>query len=249
MGTAFLALNASRTPVRQPPGAPGPQLRLDRTKAIELFVGPSLAHLTCQLMPPSMPSYRRYCPYTVGPPDGHYLGPDLDRRARSSEASGTVGTDVDGRRHRRRSTAPVRTSRGPALARSTRPPSDGSPHTSRLLQAVRPRQRSRGRGTASSPTIPLPSTFYDIVACPRSSGRSLHVYCDPRWTVGRRGGGDAPVRARGALRAWTQIDQTSPTRPRRRALEQPSGVADLRAVGNYQKGHHTRPLLSQLWVQ
>ena len=95
MGTAFLALNASRPPFDNLQARRALNFALDRTKAIELGVGPSLAQVTCQLMPPSMPSYSCYCPYTAGPPDGPYHGPDLDRARALVRASGTVGTEVE----------------------------------------------------------------------------------------------------------------------------------------------------------
>ena len=52
-------------------------------------------------MPPRMPSYRRYCPYTAGPPDGTYRGPDLDRARALVRASGTAGTEVEVGAHHR----------------------------------------------------------------------------------------------------------------------------------------------------
>ncbi len=50
---------------------------------------------TCQVIPPGIPGYRRYCPYTLDPrADGTWTAPDL-RRARSLvAASGTQGAKV-----------------------------------------------------------------------------------------------------------------------------------------------------------
>ena len=44
---------------------------------------------TCQLFPPSLPAHRDYCPYTSGPQDGGYHGPDLAKARGLVKASGT----------------------------------------------------------------------------------------------------------------------------------------------------------------
>jgi peptide/nickel transport system substrate-binding protein len=51
---------------------------------------------TCQILPPSFPGYRPYCPYTRDPsPAGTWNAPDL-RKARSLvSGSGTTGTRVE----------------------------------------------------------------------------------------------------------------------------------------------------------
>jgi peptide/nickel transport system substrate-binding protein len=53
------------------------------------------AQVACQLLPPGLPSYRRYCPYTRDPTgDGHWHGTDLLRARRLVAASRTTGTKV-----------------------------------------------------------------------------------------------------------------------------------------------------------
>src|SRR5262249_53577565 len=49
----------------------------------------------CQILPPYLPGYRAYCPYTRGPAaDGRWHGPDLARARRLVAASGTVGMKI-----------------------------------------------------------------------------------------------------------------------------------------------------------
>ncbi len=71
-------------------------LALDRGRVIErLFGGSLVATPTCQVLPPTMPGYEPYCPYTVNAsPDGVWLGPDLARARRLIAASGTAGMRV-----------------------------------------------------------------------------------------------------------------------------------------------------------
>ncbi len=50
---------------------------------------------SCQILPPGLFGYRRYCPYTVDPTSGGtYVGPDLTKARRLVSASGTRGQSV-----------------------------------------------------------------------------------------------------------------------------------------------------------
>ena len=53
------------------------------------------AQPTCQILPPDLAGYRRYCPYTRDPSaDGAWRAPDLARARRLVAASGTAGMPV-----------------------------------------------------------------------------------------------------------------------------------------------------------
>ena len=68
---------------------------IDRNKLIQLIGGPLAAQPTCQALPPALPGYRPYCPYTLNPgPGGVWTAPDLARAERLVRASGTRGTRV-----------------------------------------------------------------------------------------------------------------------------------------------------------
>ncbi len=65
---------------------------IDRTKAISGNFGGAV---TCQIVPPGLPGYRPYCPYTKHPTvDGLWTGPDLARARQLVAASGTRGEQV-----------------------------------------------------------------------------------------------------------------------------------------------------------
>ena len=56
------------------------------------------AHLfqaTCQVLPPGIPGYKPYCPYTRNPGHGRYNGPDPARARQLVAASGTRGEKID----------------------------------------------------------------------------------------------------------------------------------------------------------
>jgi peptide/nickel transport system substrate-binding protein len=68
---------------------------IDRDRMVALYGGAAFAEPTCQILPPQMPGYRRYCPYTRVPrPDGRWIGPDLRRARQLIAASGTAGMAV-----------------------------------------------------------------------------------------------------------------------------------------------------------
>jgi YVTN family beta-propeller protein len=66
----------------------------DRKALVELTGG--IARPTCQILPPSFPGYRPYCPYTRKPnPAGTWTGPDLAKARALVAASGTAGSRVE----------------------------------------------------------------------------------------------------------------------------------------------------------
>jgi YVTN family beta-propeller protein len=68
---------------------------LDRNKLIQLAGGPTAAQPTCQILPPTLPGYQPYCPYTMNAgASGAWQAPDLARAQRLVRRSGTAGDKV-----------------------------------------------------------------------------------------------------------------------------------------------------------
>jgi YVTN family beta-propeller protein len=68
---------------------------IDRNKLIQFIGGPLAAQPTCQILPPALPGYQPYCPYTLNRgPGGVWTAPDLARAQRLVSASGTRGARV-----------------------------------------------------------------------------------------------------------------------------------------------------------
>lgn len=68
---------------------------VDRDRLIRLIGGPQVGQPTCQILPPAMPGYQPYCPYTLNPGlAGAWTAPDLARAERLVSASGTRGAKV-----------------------------------------------------------------------------------------------------------------------------------------------------------
>ena len=68
---------------------------IDRNVLVSLYGGSSLARPTCQVLPPGLPGYQPYCPYTLNlRPDGAYTAPRLALARRLVAASHTKGMQV-----------------------------------------------------------------------------------------------------------------------------------------------------------
>jgi ABC-type transport system substrate-binding protein/DNA-binding SARP family transcriptional activator/DNA-binding beta-propeller fold protein YncE len=93
--TDFLFLNVRARPFNDVRVRRALNLALDRRRLVNYFGGPAAATPTCQLLPPQIPGYRRYCPYTGRPAaHGRWRSPNLARANRLVAASGTRGMPV-----------------------------------------------------------------------------------------------------------------------------------------------------------
>jgi peptide/nickel transport system substrate-binding protein len=69
---------------------------VDRKHIVDLRGETLAAQPTCQLLPPPVPGYRPYCPYTLGRnPAGTWTAPDLAKARALVAASGTRGMRVE----------------------------------------------------------------------------------------------------------------------------------------------------------
>ncbi len=93
--TFFLALNTSMPPFDDIDARRAVNYALDRSEFVDLGGGPQRVRATCQFLPPNLPGYEQYCPYTSDPnPAGQWSAPDMDRARALIEASGTTGDTV-----------------------------------------------------------------------------------------------------------------------------------------------------------
>jgi YVTN family beta-propeller protein len=95
MSTSFVFLNINSPPFNDLRVRQALNLALDRGQAVNGYGGPLAVQPTCQILPPYLPGYRRYCPYTRSPTaDGRWHGPDLARARRLVAASATTGMEI-----------------------------------------------------------------------------------------------------------------------------------------------------------
>jgi ABC-type transport system substrate-binding protein/DNA-binding SARP family transcriptional activator len=94
-GTNFLFLDVHAPPFNRLRVRRALNFALDRNRIVAGFGGPAAATPACQLLPPGIPGYKRYCPYTRHPAkDGRWRSPDLARARRLVANSGTAGMKV-----------------------------------------------------------------------------------------------------------------------------------------------------------
>jgi peptide/nickel transport system substrate-binding protein len=69
---------------------------IDRSQLVRLAGGPLAAQPTCQILPPNIPGYQPYCPYTLNPNrSGSWSASNLTEANRLVSASGTRGMKVN----------------------------------------------------------------------------------------------------------------------------------------------------------
>jgi peptide/nickel transport system substrate-binding protein len=93
--TAFLFLNTRRAPFDDARVRRAVNFAVDRAEVARLHGGSELAQRTCQLIPPTVAGYVRFCPYTLDPDaTGAWKAPDLEQAQRLVGESGTRGAKV-----------------------------------------------------------------------------------------------------------------------------------------------------------
>jgi YVTN family beta-propeller protein len=92
----YTAFNTRAAPFNDPRVRRAFSLAADRGRFAALLGGRNLATPTCQILPPGIPGYRPYCPFTTDPnPSGTWVGPDLAAARKLVATSGTTGMRVE----------------------------------------------------------------------------------------------------------------------------------------------------------
>jgi ABC-type transport system substrate-binding protein/DNA-binding SARP family transcriptional activator/streptogramin lyase len=235
---------------------------IDRNKLIRLIGGPLAAQPTCQVLPPALPGYRPYCPYTLNPgPGGVWTAPDLARAERLVRASGTRGARVTVVTGAFGTKIPDRTT-GRYLVSvldhlgyraSLRVITDPNAYAGRLYDS---RQRTQVGWFSWYQDYPAPSDFIGPLLTCRSfiPGSPLNLnaaeFCDRRI--------DAQVRQalmlqprdpNAAAALWARIDREIADHAPWVPIYNPRSLVMLSArVGNYQFDPYWSLLIDQLWV-
>jgi peptide/nickel transport system substrate-binding protein len=90
----YMALNTNEPPFNNLKARQAVNFATDRNALVKIYGGPQLASPTCQVLPPNMPGYTPYCPYTANPGSGKWTAPDMAKAQQLVEESGTKGMRV-----------------------------------------------------------------------------------------------------------------------------------------------------------
>jgi YVTN family beta-propeller protein len=229
---------------------------IDRNVLVELNGGPDAARPTCQALPPGIPGYERYCPYTVNPSaTGAYSGPDLAKARRLIRASGTRGmrANVLTDPHLRDTAHVVSVLKRLGYRASARPVA-GERYN---LLASNSRNRTQISVGGTLTDYPAPSNIIQTwLGCdsfrPASGSNANRAgFCDPTVDTGiERALALETSDPKAANRLWAQID--------RKIVDQAPWLPTVNLntvdfvserVGNYQFHPQWGMLLDQLWVK
>ena len=197
--TEFGVLDSATPPFDNTLARQAVNYAVDRREAVRLMGGDSVATATCQLVPPSMPSYRAYCPYTRGPPDGEYHGPDLRKARELVAASGTEGmrvtvTDLSGDYNPPLDAYLAEVLRKLGYRVTLRPLPDTLSNEDWFYGRA---TASRSRREDGSPTTRSPRTSTSSSPAPRSRAATPSTTATRTWTTGPQRRTQAADRTRG----------------------------------------------------
>jgi len=92
--TEYMALNTNVPPFDNEKARQAVNYATDRAALVKIYGGPQLATPTCQVLPPNLPGYQPYCPYTANPGSGKWSAPDMAKAQQLVQESGTKGMRV-----------------------------------------------------------------------------------------------------------------------------------------------------------
>lgn len=228
---------------------------LDRRRLAALASPPALP--TCQLLPPGLFGYRRYCSYTRNPqPDGRYSGPDLEKAKRLVAASGTAGQTVTIWAY---ASNPFRRAQGAYVASVLRQLGYRAHlrFTKKLFDELN-KPRNKIQLTLNAGWLadyPSPINFFGfLLSCAAARAPNTNNYgrfCDPRLDAQmKRADSMQTSDPRRAEALWHTIDREVADQAPMVFLENERGLDFVsRRVGNYQYNPQWHVLLDQLWVR
>jgi peptide/nickel transport system substrate-binding protein len=235
---------------------------IDRKRILALAGGGLEAQPTCQILPPTLPGYQPYCPYTLrANASGTWIAPDLARAERLVRASGTRNTRVT------------------VLVPPAGPMSPTTKIGRYIVSVLRRLEFRASLRTLAWPAFehdvgdsrarpqiawltwyqdyPAPSNFIEpLLTCrsfrPHSAANlNLAEFCDPKIDTQSSRAAALEARAPGvAAEGWRRIDRQLTNRAIWLPLYNPRVTVALSSrVGNYQYHPFWQLLLDQLWVR
>jgi YVTN family beta-propeller protein len=252
--TTYLFLNTRVAPFDRLAVRQAANYAIDRRAAVAIAGGPRFAQPTCQILPPSFPAYRPYCPYTADAGPGRpWTAPDLSKARRLIARSHTRGMRIT-------VVGPPELSRYANLAVHVLDDL-GYRATLRVLtedewaaEPTAPRHNRQVGVQSWLADFPTASDFLGVIfRCPPDKGFDLNYseFCTPH--TENLTSGALRVQTTNETRAdklWTSVDRHIVDSAAAVPLFNPK-LTDVvsQRVGNYQHNPQWGVLLDQLWVR
>lgn len=259
--TIALALNTRVAPFNSLAARLAVNYAINRATVVGLNGGQLAMQPTCQVLPPTMPGYRPYCPYTILPgPTGVWLAPDLALARRLVLESTTQGDRVRVLYGNEHGSFP-----SPATARYLVSALDQLGYRASLQNTSAggywgllgdSRKRVQAGFFSWDQDYPAPSDFIDpLFTCgsflPRNQNNLNEAeFCNPRIDAqAQRALTAQPGDLTAATIRWAAIDRELTDQAPWVPLYNPRDLTVLSPrVGNYQFHPYWNVLIDQLWV-
>jgi YVTN family beta-propeller protein len=254
--TSYYFLNTRVPPFDSLDARRAVNFALDRKAVGDPFGGE--ASPTCQAVPPPVPGFHRYCPYTVSPnTDGTWTAPDLATARRLVRRSGTAGTHVTlwtptfGEAASQKVAALLRTLGYPTTLKIVKNP---QAFFSVIADSTKNIQIAPNGWLGDYPAA---SVFLDgLLSCRAflpNSPNNLNPggFCDPQLDAAvQKAEGLQLSNPAAAIEAWAKADRISTDAAPWLFVDNPLGV-DLvsKRVGGYARHPVWSVLVDQLWVR
>ena len=222
---------------------------IDRNRIVALHGGKLLVKPTCQIVPPTVPGYKPYCPYTVAPDAaGDWKAPDLAKARALIAASGTKGARIvvwSTAYFRAPSLYFVALLRKLGYRASLHYIADFGTYSDTLAKTP-----SAQAGFAGWFGMQLAIDILDTLGCHSGTATNQAHYCNPRIDAQvARLTRTEPLDPAGTAALAASIDRAYTDAAPWVPLDNPS-FADLasRRLGNFQQSPYGGELLEQMWV-
>ncbi len=245
--THWVILNTRRAPFSNVHARRALAFALDRARMVAIAGGSDLAAPTCQILPPGMPGYKPYCPFTAGTQTGRWSEPDLRRAHQEVALSGTRGTHVtvittdETKDFGRQDLYVAATLRELGYRVTVKHyPTDNT----YFAAAFNDWRHLNAYVSGWNQDYPAPSNFFSALSCVNNPDT-----CSPALdrTLATTA---ATAAATGSNAIWTKLDRTVTDRAIMVPFITPKAVDFVsKRVGNYQHHPEYGLLIDQLWVR
>jgi YVTN family beta-propeller protein len=254
-GTSYVFLNTRQPPFNNLKTRQAVNYAIDRGKMAQLAGdGPGEASVTCQVLPADFPGYRPYCPYTTGPKDGTWHGPDMTKARRLVKESHTTNVPVTVWNYPGVEGAYLVSLIRDLGYRATLHTVSAETFYSTIGNA---RRKVQIGPTSWGADFPAPSTFF----LPSLTCQSFHEnptntanfaeFCDPRVDkLAAKAQAEQLIEPATARMLWARLDrQVTDQAPWVPVFNHSWTVFVASRVGNCQVNANYGPLLDQIWVR